>query len=114
MRDGGAALRRASGVTCGRGSCGLGRVRPLPAVLCGGRQGFVMLSSVIRAHLESLFSGRNVASFSQFRVTRDSDLEVDDEDVTNLRQALRSGLTTRHFGRAIRLEVVNSCPRELS
>jgi polyphosphate kinase len=39
---------------------------------------------------------------------------VDDEDVTNLRQALRSGLTTRHYGQAIRLEVVNTCPPPLS
>jgi len=47
-------------------------------------------------------------------VTRDSDLEVDGDDVTNLRQALRSSLSTRHFGEAIRLEVVSSCPAELS
>jgi len=68
---------------------------------------------VIRAHLQDLFGGRPVESFSQFRVTRDSDLEVDDEDVANLRQALRAGLTTRHFGEAIRLEVVASCPEPL-
>ncbi len=48
------------------------------------------------------------------RVTRDSDLEVDGDDITNLRQALRRGLTTRHFGRAIRLEVVKTCPSDLS
>ena len=61
-----------------------------------------------------MFGGRTVTAFSQFRVTRDSDLEVDDGDVTNLRQALRSGLTTRHYGQAIRLEVVNTCPPALS
>ena len=76
-------------------------------------QSFVLLTSVIRAHLGSLFPGREVEAFSQFRITRDSDLEVD-ADVTNLRQALRSGLTTRHFGQAVRLEVVNTCPAELS
>jgi polyphosphate kinase len=53
-------------------------------------------------------------AFSQFRVTRDSDLEVDEDDVKNLRQALRSGLSSRHFGQAIRLEVVNTCPGSLS
>ncbi|MFS9605391.1 RNA degradosome polyphosphate kinase, partial [Klebsiella pneumoniae] len=79
-----------------------------------GRQAFVLLTSVIRAHLEELFPGRKVEAFSQFRVTRDSDLEVDEEEIANLRHALRSGLTTRHFGRAVRLEVVNSCPAELS
>jgi len=92
----------------------LPRVIRLPAAVCRpGQQGFVLLSSVIRAHLQDLFPGREVEFFSQFRVTRDSDLDVDEDDVTNLRQALRSGLTTRHFGQAIRLEVVNSCPEQL-
>jgi polyphosphate kinase len=91
----------------------LPRVIRLPDGLCGGRQGFVLLTSVIRAHLGELFPGRPVEVFSQFRVTRDSDLDVDSDDVTNLRQALRSGLTARHFGQAIRLEVVASCPAEL-
>ena len=93
----------------------LPRVIRLPDALCKpGQQGFVLLSSVIRAHLAVLFPGRTVEAFSQFRVTRDSDLEVDEDDVINLRQALRSGLTTRHFGQAIRLEVVSTCPAELS
>ena len=91
----------------------LPRVIRLPEPLAPGRQAFVLLSSVIRAHLEELFPGRTVEAFSQFRVTRDSDLDVDD-DVTNLRQALRSSLSTRHFGQAIRLEVVATCPEELS
>ena len=92
----------------------LPRVIKVPAALSGGKQSFVLLTSVIRAHLEELFPGRHVEAFSQFRVTRDSDLEVDEEEIANLRHALRSGLTTRHFGRAVRLEVVNTCPEELS
>ena len=92
----------------------LPRVIRLPDTLCGGRQGFVLLTSVMRAHLGELFPHRRVEAFSQFRVTRDSDLEVDGDDVTNLRQALRRGLSRRHFGRAIRLEVVSSCPPELA
>ena len=91
----------------------LSRVIKLPARLSGGGQAFVLLTSVIRAHLGELFPGREVEAFSQFRVTRDSDLEVDEDDVKNLRQALRSGLTTRHFGQALRLEVVSTCPAEL-
>jgi polyphosphate kinase len=92
----------------------LPRVIKLPQKVSPHQQAFVLLTSVIRAHLEELFPGREVEAFSQFRVTRDSDLEVDEDDVANLRQALRSGLTTRHFGEAIRLEVVSSCPEELS
>ena len=86
----------------------------LPDEVSRGRQAFVLLSSVIRAHLGELFPGREVVEFSQFRVTRDSDLEVDEKDVKNLRQALRLELTSRHFGEAIRLEVAESCPPELS
>ncbi|HJV97128.1 MAG TPA: polyphosphate kinase 1 [Albitalea sp.] len=92
----------------------LPRVIKMPDKLARGKQAFVLLTSVIRAHLGELFPGREVEAFSQFRVTRDSDLEVDEDDVTNLRQAMRSGLTTRHFGQAIRLEVVSTCPPELS
>jgi polyphosphate kinase len=92
----------------------LPRVIRLPDKLGGGGQAFVLLTSVIRTHLGELFPGREVEAFSQFRITRDSALEVDADDVTNLRQALRSSLTTRHFGQAVRLEVVNTCPPELS
>ncbi|HEX2012581.1 MAG TPA: polyphosphate kinase 1 [Roseateles sp.] len=92
----------------------LPRVIKLPAAISEGKQAFVLLTSVIRAHLEELFPGRQVEAFSQFRVTRDSDLEVDEEEIANLRHALRTGLTTRHFGRAVRLEVVNTCPEELA
>lgn len=92
----------------------LPRVIRLPAELTPGQQGFVLLTSVIRAHLGELFPGRTVEWFSQFRVTRDSDLDVENDDVKNLRQALRTGLTTRHFGQAIRLEVVSTCPPDLA
>ena len=75
---------------------------------------FVSLSSVIRAHLHELFPGREVGQFSQFRVTRHSDLAVDDDDVKNLRTALRQGLEQRHYGQAVRLEVSAGCSAYLS
>ncbi len=92
----------------------LPRVIRLPEALSGGKQAYVLLTSVIRAHLGEMFPGRRAESFSQFRVTRDSDLDVDEDEVTNLRQALRTGLSTRHYGQAIRLEVVATCPNALS
>jgi polyphosphate kinase len=92
----------------------LPRVIRLPEDISQGRQSFVLLSSVIRAHLHELFPGREIQAFSQFRVTRDSDIDVDEDDVTNLRQALRSKMSTRQFGQAVRMEVVASCPAELS
>jgi polyphosphate kinase len=75
---------------------------------------FVSLSSVIRAHLAELFPGREVGQFSQFRVTRHSDLAVDEDDVQNLRTALRQGLEQRHYGQAVRLEVSAGCSDYLS
>ena len=108
------AFGRANGIAIVKVPRVLPRVMRLPEELAPGQQAFVLLTSVIRAHLGELFPGREVEAFSQFRVTRDSDLEVDADDVQNLRQALRTGLTTRHFGQAMRLEVVSSCPDELS
>jgi polyphosphate kinase len=74
----------------------------------------VSLSSVIRGHLAELFPGRNVSEFSQFRVTRHSDLSVDEDEVHNLRTALRQGLQQRHYGEAVRLEVSSGCAEFLS
>ncbi len=92
----------------------LPRVIALPAQLSGQGQAFVLLSSVIRAHLADLFPGREVDQFSQFRVTRHSDLAVDEDDVVNLRTALRQGLQHRHYGQAVRLEVSSNCSEQLS
>ena len=87
----------------------------LPAKLHGSSTTLmVTLSSVIRSHLTDLFPDRVVGHFSQFRVTRDSDLLVDEEDVTNLRTALRHGLEHRQFGRAVRLEVSAGCSDHLA
>ena len=93
----------------------LPRVIRLPDELSdNGGMSFCLLSSVIHAHISDLFTGREVLAYSQFRVTRDSDLWVDEEEVKNLRQALQSELQSRHFGFAVRLEVARSCPPGLS
>jgi polyphosphate kinase len=92
----------------------LPRVIRLPAELAPGTQSFVLLSSVIRSHLDELFPGREIEAFSQFRLTRDSDIDVDEDDIADLRQALRSKMSTRQFGQSARLEVVYNCPKDLS
>ncbi|MET0964244.1 MAG: polyphosphate kinase 1 [Noviherbaspirillum sp.] len=93
----------------------LPRVIRLPDALSdNGGMSFCLLSSVIHAHVSELFTGREVLAYSQFRVTRDSDLWVDEEEVKNLRQALQSELQSRHFGFAVRLEVARNCPPTLS
>ncbi len=92
----------------------LPRVIRMPARVTGGKARFVLLTSVIRSHLHDLFPGREVLQFSQFRVTRHSDLAVDEEEVRNLRTALRKGLQQRHYGEAVRLEVSSTCSEYLS
>jgi polyphosphate kinase len=69
----------------------------------------VFLSSVLHACVGELFSGMNVLGCYQFRVTRNSDLFVDEEEVKNLRIALQGELPQRHFGDAVRLEVADNC-----
>ncbi|MFZ9468888.1 MAG: polyphosphate kinase 1 [Limnohabitans sp.] len=92
----------------------LPRLIRMPDRVSGGETLVVSLSSMIRAHLKDLFPGRRVGDFSQFRLTRDSELSVDEEDASNLRKALRQGLAQRHYGRAVRLEVSSGCDEYLS
>lgn len=92
----------------------LPRLIRMPDKVAGAKASFVSLSSVIRAHLSELFTGREVWQFSQFRVTRHSDLAVDEDDVQNLRMALRQGLEHRHYGQAVRLEVSAGCSEHLA
>ena len=92
----------------------LPRVIALPDRVSEGGKAFVLLSSVIRAHLAELFPGREVGQYSQFRVTRHSDLAVDEDEIANLRMALRQGLQHRHYGQAVRLEVSSNCAPRLA
>ncbi|RYF75214.1 MAG: polyphosphate kinase, partial [Comamonadaceae bacterium] len=92
----------------------LPRLIRMPAKVSGGKTLVVALSSIVRAHLHSMFPGREVGEFSQFRLTRHSDLAVDEEDVKNLRTALRQGLQHRNYGEAVRLEVSSTCAEPLA
>jgi polyphosphate kinase len=92
----------------------LPRLIRMPAKVSAKKQLLVSLSSVIRAHLDLLFPGREVGQFSQFRLTRHSELAVGEEEVSNLRTALRLGLQQRHYGQAVRLEVSAGCSEYLS
>jgi polyphosphate kinase len=92
----------------------LPRIVELPHGMHGSGRAYCLLSSIIHAHIADLFPGREVLGYSQYRVTRDSDLWVDEEEVKNLRQALKGELQTRHFGFAVRLEVAQNCPPNLA
>lgn len=73
---------------------------------------FVFLSAAISTFISQLFSGMTVAGAWQFRVTRNSDLFVDDEEVDNLLRAIEGELAQRRYGAAVRLETSLDCPEE--
>ena len=68
---------------------------------------FVTLEDVIAEHLDVLFPGMEVHEHFTFRVTRNEDLEVEEDDAENLLTALEKELTRRRFGAAVRLEVAD-------
>ena len=74
---------------------------------------FVFLSSVLSAFVDELFPGMRVKGAHQFRVTRNSELIVDEDDVDNLALALRDELLGRGYLRAVRLEIDERCPPEV-
>jgi len=92
----------------------LPRVVHIPPEHTTGAHDFALLSSIIHAHVDDLFPGMKVTGFYQFKVTRDSDLFVDDEEVDDLLRALEGELPSRRFSDAVRLEVAENCPDELS
>ncbi len=91
----------------------LPRIIEMPNHLVENGKGFCLLSSLILANISSLFPEREILAHAQFRVTRDSDLWVDEEEVKNLRQALKTSLQNRQFGRAVRLEISKDSPKYL-
>ncbi|MBB3330631.1 polyphosphate kinase [Halomonas campaniensis] len=93
----------------------LPRVISLPPELCeAGFREAVFLSSMIHAHAEELFPGMTVRGCYQFRLTRNADMTVDPEEVSDLASALRGELLARRYGSGVRLEVVDTCPDELA
>src|SRR6186713_1445718 len=91
--------------------------RSLPRVVAlpeeEGRKRFVLLTGIVQQFVSKLFSGMDVLGCYQFRVTRNSDLFVDDEEVDDLRRALEGELAHRRYGAAVRLEVSRDCPPDL-
>ncbi len=90
----------------------LPRMIKVPRELSGGQYSLVFLSSMLHAEVHELFPGMTVTGCYQFRVTRNTDLFVDEEDIQDLREALAGELPTRNFGDAVRLEVADNCSDE--
>jgi polyphosphate kinase len=90
----------------------LPRVVPLPQEL--GARGFVLLSTIMLAFVSKLFPGISVLGCYQFRLTRNSDLFVDEEEIDDLRRALEGELVHRRYGASVRLETSSDCPDEVT
>ncbi|MBR7996593.1 polyphosphate kinase 1 [Burkholderia cenocepacia] len=88
----------------------LPRVVRMPHALSGFEHGFVLLSSFMQRFVGELFPQLVVRSCNQFRITRNSELFVDEDEITNLRVALQGELPARHLGNAVRLEVSADTP----
>ncbi|RUR27638.1 polyphosphate kinase 1 [Vreelandella nanhaiensis] len=108
------AFGRAGGMAILPAPRSLPRLMPLPKELCAeGFSEYVFLSSMIHAHAEELFPGMRVRGCYQFRLTRNADMTVDPEEVSDLASALRGELLARRYGRGVRLEVADNCPDDL-
>ncbi len=92
----------------------LPRVIRLPAEISGVEYGYVFLSSIIHAHVDELFPGMQVRACHQFRVTRNSELYLHEEEAEDLKEAVAGELLERRFGAAVRLEVSTKCPAPMA
>ncbi len=107
--EGADAFGRSSGFAIVQAPRVLPRVIRMPAQVARVPNNFVTLGSILRQFIYLLFPGMTLKGCYEFRVTRNSDLFVDDEEVKNLRTALEGELFERHFGDAVRLEVTSGC-----
>ncbi|MFT4248378.1 MAG: polyphosphate kinase 1 [Pseudomonas sp.] len=108
------AFGRAGHLAIVRAPRSLPRIIQLPDALAAeGGQNFVFLSSVLSAFVEEMFPGMDVKGAYQFRVTRNSELVVDEEEVENLALALRDELVDRGYRPAVRLEIAEDCPKPI-
>jgi polyphosphate kinase len=107
------AFGRSGGMAIVRAPRSLPRIIQLPPEVSGGKHDFVLLSAVLTAFVDDLFTGMKVKGAYQFRVTRNSELFVDEEEVENLASALKDELASRGFRPAVRLEIAEHCPKPI-
>lgn len=89
----------------------LPRVIRVPAKLCQDTQNvFVHLSSIVQTHVHYLFPGMIIKGCYAFRLTRNSDLFLQEEEIDDLAVAMQHELFSRHFGHVVRLEIDKHCP----
>ena len=91
----------------------LSRIVRLPDDIATSKDCYVFLSSIIHAHVGDLFPGMKTMACHQFRITRNSEMDVD-EELGDLKKAISGELLERRFAEVVRLEVSTRCPQELS
>jgi len=91
----------------------LPRIIRIPASYASSQHEFVFLSDVLHRFVSELFPGMTVTGCYQFRVTRDSELFVDEEEIEDLARALQGELEQRGYAEAVRLEISNECPEHV-
>jgi len=79
-----------------------------------GESDFVFLSSIIHAYVDELFVGMKITGCYQFRITRNSDLYVDEEEVDNLMRAIEGELASNRYGATVRMELAHNCPDDMA
>ncbi|MFA7443510.1 MAG: RNA degradosome polyphosphate kinase, partial [Lysobacteraceae bacterium] len=113
VMEGKDAFGRSGGMAIVRAPRSLPRIIHLPPEVSGGPHDFVLLSAVLGAFVDEMFPGMRVKGAYQFRVTRNSELLVDEDEVENLAHALRDELADRGFQRAVRLEIGENTPNAI-
>ncbi len=91
----------------------LAHIIELPAECTTQGREFVFISSIIHFFMSEIFVGMNVVDSYQFRLTRNSDIFLDEEETEDLLRAVQGELAHRQYGDEVRLEVSNTCPNEL-
>ena len=108
------AFGRRGGIAIVQAPRALPRIIQVPKECAGGPHEFVFLTSIIHAYVADLFAGMEVTGCYQFRVTRNSELFVDDEEAHDLKRALEGELLARRYGDTVRLEVADNCPADMA
>lgn len=88
----------------------LPRIIHLPVELSSSKDEFILLTNIIQLYMPYLFSGLEVLGVHSFRLTRNSNLYIDEDESQNLLESIEQELKTRHYGDVVRLEVTNECP----
>lgn len=108
------AFGREADIALVRAPRSLPRVIPLPPDIAGASDGFVFLSAIVGAFMDELFPGMQVKGSYQFRVTRNGELLVDEAEMDDLAHALKDELRERGYARAVRLELADTCPKDIA